>query len=83
MSEPELIKIAYGFPEFALAEWDGVIFSEQLPDFLEVKGLREEDIEELEISLNPRFINLLNRMDNAFEQKEFDPQKVEKVVELL
>jgi len=83
LSESELVKIAYKFPEFALAKWDDVIFPEQLPDFLEVRGLNEDDIEELEISLKPRFINLLNRMDNAFEQNEFDPQRVKKVVELL
>ena len=83
LSEEDLLKAAYKFPEFAVAEFSSVIFSEQLPDFLEVKGLTSDDIEELEISLNPRFINLLNRMDNAFEQYQFDPQKVRKVAELI
>lgn len=83
MKESELIEIAYQFPEFIHAQEESVILPEQLPDFLELKGLDVDDIEELEISLNPRFISLLNKVDNAFEQNEFDPQKVRKVVELL
>jgi len=84
LSETELIEVAYNFREFIHAQWDSIIFSECLPnEFLRVESLNEEDIEELEISLNPRFVNLLNRMDNVFEQNEFDPQKVKKVVNLI
>jgi len=83
LSEEDLLKVVYKLPEFAVAGFNSVIISEQLPDFLEIKGLSSDDIEELEISLNPRFINLLNRMDNAFEQYQFDPQKVKKVARLI
>jgi len=83
LPESELTKIAYAFSEFALAGWDSILFKEELPNRIAIKNIDEDDIEELEISLNPRFINLINRMDNVFEQDEFDPQKVKKVVELI
>lgn len=83
LPESELLEKVYQFPEFARARGEDIIFDEQLPDCLEVKDLGDEDIEELEISLNPKFINLLKRMDKAFEQGDFDPQKVKRVVELM
>jgi len=83
MPEEKLVELAYSFPEFIRAKSEEIIFNEALPDCFHVKDLSEEDIEELEISLNPRFVNLLNRLDNAIEQNEFDPQKVKKVVELI
>lgn len=83
LSEPELVEIAYRFPEFIHTEWDRIIFSESTPSRISVAKLDDDDIEELEISLNPKFINLLNRMDNAFDQTDFDPQKVSKVVDFF
>jgi uncharacterized protein YwgA len=83
LDEPKLTEIAYGLPEFIEATFEGVILNEEMPDCLEVNGLDIDDIEELEISLNPRFINLVKRMDNAFEQGDFDPDKVKKVVDLV
>jgi hypothetical protein len=83
LKEEELVEKAYSFPEFIHAKPEEVIFKEELPERMQVKDLSEEDIEELEISFNPRFVNLLNRLDNVFEQEEFDPQKVKKVVELI
>lgn len=83
LKEEELVEKAYSFPEFIHAKPEEIICREELPERIQVRDLSEEDIEELEISFNPRFVNLLNRLDNALEQNEFDPQKVKKVVELI
>ncbi len=83
LDEPKLTKIAYELPEFIDATFESVILNEEMPDCLVVNGLDIDDIEELEIGLNPRFINLVKRMDNAFEQGDFDPDKVKKVVDLV
>jgi len=83
LPESELLELAYSFPEFVHAGFDSLIFPEQMPARFKIEDVKEEDIEELEISLNPRFINLLNQLDNAFEQSEFDPKKVKKVVKLI
>lgn len=83
LPEHELIEKVYQFPEFIHADPEEVILGEQLPDCLQARNMKAEDIEELEISLNPRFVNLLNRLDSAVEQSDFDPEKVKKVVELF
>jgi len=83
LSEKDLVEKAYSFPEFIHAKPDDTIFSEELPDTLDANGLSDDDIEELEIGLNPRFVNLINRIDNVIEQDEFDLRKVKKVVSLV
>lgn len=83
LPEDKLIELVYSFPEFIHAGFDSIIFPEQIPERVEVADLSEEDIEELEISLNPRLINLFQRIDNSFEESEFDTQRVKKIVELV
>ena len=83
LKEKELVEKTYSFPEFVHTAWDNIIHPERIPDCLKVGNISDDDVEELEISLNPNFINLLNRIDNAFEQTKFNPDKVRKVVELI
>lgn len=83
LSEKELVEKVYSFREFIHAKPNETIFPEELPDSIDASGLSDDDIEELEIGLNPRFVNLLNRIDNVIEQDEFDLRKVKKVVNLV
>jgi len=83
LPEPELVEKAYEFKEFIHARWEDIILDEQLPECLPAKDLADEDLEELEISLDPRFVNLMNQIDSAVEQGDFDPDKVKRVVKLV
>lgn len=83
LPEKELVELAYKFPEFAHVAFGDTIFEENLPDYLPVKNLSEDDLEELEIGLNPVFVIALRRLDEASRRSDFDPKKVKKVVRLI
>ncbi len=83
LPEKKLVELAYSFPEFAHVALGDTIFEEKLPDYLPIKDLSEDDLEELEIGLNPLFVIALRRLDEASRRGDFDPKKVKKVVRLI
>ena len=77
LQEDELITRCYDFPEFVKTEPDQIIFDSNLPEQIEVPNLSIDDCDELELSLNPRFIPAMARIIEGLEQSKIDFDRIE------
>jgi hypothetical protein len=59
-----------------------LLFSENIPDYIEV-NLSEDECENLELSLNEKFMVCMDHLVEAFETVDFDMGKVWKVESIL
>lgn len=82
LPEQRLLEFAYKDQALNEAkEWD-VILKEKLPDKIEI-NLPEDDCEDLELSLNPDFIQAMTLIDRGLEHSRIDLDKVKRVVKLI
>ena len=77
LQEDELVARCYDFPEFVKTEPDQTIFDSNLPEQIEVPDLSIDDCDELELSLNPRFIPAMAKIIEGLEQSKIDFDRIE------
>ncbi len=67
--EAELLDICYQFPEFKAAEEGQVIVESNVSGQLDV-DLTDDECDDLEIAMNPKFISAMNRLSDALKDRE-------------
>lgn len=72
LTQEELSKRAHKDEELNNIKLGGTIVSENLPKYISV-DLSDEDCEDLELSLNERFITTFRKLVNSIENKKIDP----------
>jgi hypothetical protein len=81
LKEEELLKRCYQFPEFIGLADEDIIFESTLGDTVEI-DLPDEECEELEAAMNPRFVISMSRLATALEETDLDLTKVRKLEQL-
>jgi hypothetical protein len=79
LPEQELIERCYAFPEFGESEFEEVIFESNLPDTLEAPNLSEDECEELEMALSPKFVSAMKLITEAMDISKLDFNRVKEV----
>lgn len=79
LPEQELIELCYAFPEFNEVDFGETIFESNLPDMLEVSCLSEEECEDLEIALSPKFILAMKKIVEGIDNSKLDLERVKEV----
>jgi len=79
LSEQELLEHCYAFPEFNEVEFEETIFESNLPDRLEVPNLSEDECEELEMALSPKFISAMRKIVEGIDNSKLDLERVKEV----
>lgn len=79
LPEQELLERCYAFPEFNEVEFEETIFESNLPDRIEVPDLSEDECEELEMTLNPKFISAIRRIVEGMDNSKLDLGRVKEV----
>lgn len=79
LPEQELIERCYEFPEFVEAEFGNTIFESNLPDRIEAPNLSEDQCEELEMALSPKFIVALKKIVEGMDSSKLDLERVKEV----
>jgi hypothetical protein len=79
LPEQELIERCYALPEFNEVEFGGTIFESNLSDRLEVPNLSEDECEELEMALSPKFISAMRKIVEGMDNSKLDLERVKKV----
>lgn len=82
LPEEKLLEFAHSDEALKKADEGDVILRENVPGEIEI-SLSEDDCEELELSLNPDFIQAMTLIDRGLEQSRIDFDKVKKVVKLI
>lgn len=83
LAEEQLLRRCYEFPEFVKTNFEDIIFESDLPEQIEVAGLSHDECEELELSLNPRFISAMTKIAEGMEQSTLDMSRVATVDQAL
>ncbi len=76
LSEQELIERCYAFPEFSAVEFGETIFESNLPDLLEAPNLSEDECEELEMALSPKFLTAMKKIVEGMDNSKLDLERV-------
>lgn len=76
LREDELLRRCYDFPEFVRTGFEDIIFDSDLPDQIEIAGLSQDDCDELELSLNPKFIPAMAKIIKATEQSSINVDRI-------
>lgn len=79
LPEQELIERCYEFPEFVKAEFENTIFESNLLDRMEAPNLSEDECEELEMALSPKFITAMKKIVEGIDSSKLDLQRVKEV----
>ncbi len=79
LPEDELLRRCYEFPEFVETQFEDTIFESRLPDQIRAIGLSQDDCEELELSLNPKFVSAMARIAEGMDRSRIDMDKVERL----
>jgi len=79
LPESELLDRCYALPEFNKASFEEIIFDSNLPDEIEVPNLSEDECEELEMALNPKFISAMKKIVEGMEKSKLDLKRVKEV----
>lgn len=79
LPEQELIERCYAFPEFNEVEFEEAIFESNLPDTLEAPNLSEDECEELEMALSPKFISAMKRIVEGMDNSKLELGRVKEV----
>ncbi len=79
LEHPDLRRIAHDDPRLKEVPLGEVLIEENMPDIVE-SSLSTEDCEDIELSLNPKFIRSVRRVVGAKNCGDFDPDKVVRVV---
>lgn len=67
MTDARLLAEAKADPEYAAKEFDEVLFEDNLPDFVEL-DLPQEDCDDLELTMNPRFVSAMVALVEGVEK---------------
>ena len=78
LKEEELLRRCYQFPEFVGRKEGDVILDSNLPESIDI-GLPDEECEDLELAMNPRFVVSMTRLVAALEETDVDWTKVREV----
>lgn len=79
LPEQELLDRCYALPEFSEANFEEILFESNLPDRLEVPNLSEEECEELEMALSPKFITAMRKIVEGMDDSKLDLERVKEV----
>lgn len=79
LPEQELLERCYAFPEFNAVEFEEAIFESNLPDTVEAPNLSEDECEELEMALSPKFISAMKLIAEAMDASKLDLNRVKEV----
>lgn len=79
LPEQELLERCYAFPEFNEVEFEETIFESNLPDRLEVPNLSEDECEELEMVLSPKFVSAMRKIVEGMDNSKVDLERVKEV----
>lgn len=79
LPEQELLERCYAFPEFNEIEFEETIFESNLPDRLEVPDLSEDECEELEMALSPKFISAVRKIVEGIDNSRLALEQVKEV----
>lgn len=79
LPEQELIERCYAFPEFNQVEFEQTIFEPNLPDSLEIPNLSEDECEELEMALSPKFVSSMRRIIHGMDNSALNLEQVKQV----
>lgn len=79
LPEQELLERCYEFPEFNEVKFEETIFEPNLPDTLEVPNLSEDEYEELEMALSPKFMPAMKRIVEGMDNSKLDLEQVKEV----
>jgi len=77
LKEQDLVNACYRFPEFQDASDGNLIFAGNVSDQVEI-DLSDDECADLEIALNPVFIETMLRLDKALETQPIEWGKVQK-----
>lgn len=79
LPESELLDRCYALPEFNKASFGETIFDSNLPDEIEAPNLSEDECEELEMVLNPKFISAMKKVIQGMDKSTLDLEQVKRV----
>lgn len=79
LPEDKLLTRCYEFPEFVDTQFEDIIFESKLPEQIKVTGLSPDDCEELELSLNPKFISGMSKIVEGMDRSRIDVDRVERL----
>lgn len=79
LPEQELLERCYEFPDFEKVQFGETLFESNLPDRLEVTTLSEDECEELEMALSPKFISAMKRIVEGMDNSKLDLGRVKEV----
>jgi uncharacterized protein YwgA len=80
LKEPDLISRCYDFEEFKNKNDGEVIYETNLPEWVQVPGLSNDDCEDLILSFTPSFIDFARKITDGLERTTIDWENIEKVV---
>jgi len=78
--EQELINCCYDFEEFKDKKEEDIIFESNLPEWVEMPELSDDECDELILSFTPSFMGFVNKITEGLERTTIDWGKVGKVV---
>ena len=76
LPEQELLDQCYAFPEFNEADFEEMLFVSNLPDMIEAPNLSEDECEELEMALSPKFIAAMKKIVEGMDNSKLDLERV-------
>jgi len=79
LPEQELLERCYKFPEFKKVIFEETIFESNLPDTVEAPNLSEDECEELEMALSPKFISAMRKIVEGMDSSKLDLGRVKEV----
>lgn len=79
LPEQELLERCYEFPEFNEVIFEETIFESNLPDTVEAPNLSEDECEELEMALSPKFISAMRKIVEGMDNSKLDLERVKEV----
>lgn len=82
LPEQKLLEFVYQDESLSRAKEGDVVLKEKLPKEIEI-SLPEDDCEDLELSLNPDFIQAMTLIDRGLDKSRIDLDKVKRVVKLI
>lgn len=77
--EDEIIERAYELDDLEGMEDFEIIEESNLPEWIDVEGVEEDECDELELALSPNFVEAMRRIAAGLEESALDIDKVQKV----
>lgn len=78
-SEEEILAKAYELDDLEAMEDFEMVEESNLPERIQIKGVEDDDCDELELALDPNFVEGMRRIAEGLEKSALDIDKVKKV----